>query len=557
MSDVSPSDATASTSSPSAPPAGPETDVLVVGYGPVGSVLSILLAQRGWRVTVLERRRRPYTLPRATSFDGETARLLAGTGIGGDLGRITEPGTGYQWRTADGRTLLDIEFTTEGPYGWPDANTMHQPALEELLAARAARLPEITVLRDRRVVDLADGPDGVTVTAEDEEGTARTFSARWVVGCDGANSFVRERTGVSVTDLGFSYEWLLCDVELRAPRAFVPTNVQLCDPARPTTLVGSGPGHRRWEFMRLPGERAADLNREETAWRLLAPYGVTPDTARLLRSTTYIFQARWADDWRAGHVLLAGDAAHLMPPFAGQGMCSGVRDVVGLAWRLDLVLRGRAPESLLDSYTEERKAQVRESILASVQLGRLICVTDPAAAAERDATVLANRHGRGPGRPDPARPVTCGLLHGPDGSGAGGRVPPAGEVLPHGRLCEPSGAEPMADPVGRGFVLFVTPGAEEGLTPDRMSFLRDLGAPVVRLRPAAGAYDGTGGVVDAVDADGVLRAYLDRYGATALLVRPDYHVFGAASGPAAASTLVDGLRTRLTARTPATAGRAG
>ncbi|MFF5532420.1 bifunctional 3-(3-hydroxy-phenyl)propionate/3-hydroxycinnamic acid hydroxylase [Streptomyces cinerochromogenes] len=553
MSAVSPDHPMTSASSP-------DTDVLVVGYGPVGSVLAVLLAQRGWRVTVLERRRRPYTLPRATSFDGETARLLAGTGVGGELGRITEPGTGYQWRTADGKTLLDIEFTTEGPYGWPDANTMHQPALEELLAARAAGLPGITVLRDRRVVDLADGPDGVTVTAEDEEGAARTFSARWVVGCDGANSFVRERMGVSVTDLGFSYEWLLCDVELREPREFVPTNVQLCDPARPTTLVGSGPGHRRWEFMRLPGERAADLNREETAWRLLAPYGVTPDTARLLRSTTYIFQARWADEWRAGHVLLAGDAAHLMPPFAGQGMCSGVRDVVGLAWRLDLVLRGTAPESLLDSYTEERRAQVRESILASVQLGRLICVTDAAAAAERDATVLANRRGRGPGRPDPARPITCGLLHRPDGTDT--RVPPTGEVLPHARLLGPSDAQPLEDPVRGGFVLFTKAETEPGLTPDRLTFLRDVGARVIRLWPADGSYDGaggTGGAVDAVDADGVLRAYLDRYGATALLVRPDYHVFGTATGPTGAAPLVDALRTQLTAPTPvpAPAGRAG
>ncbi|CUW25374.1 MULTISPECIES: bifunctional 3-(3-hydroxy-phenyl)propionate/3-hydroxycinnamic acid hydroxylase MhpA [Streptomyces] len=554
MSVVSPDDAMRSASSL-------QTDVLVVGYGPVGSVLSVLLAQRGWRVTVLERRRRPYTLPRATSFDGETARLLAGTGIGGELGRITEPGTGYQWRTADGKTLLDIEFTTEGPYGWPDANTMHQPALEELLAARAAQLPGITVLRDRRVVDIADGPAGVTVTAEDDEGAAQTFSARWVVGCDGANSFVRERMGVSVTDLGFSYEWLLCDVELREPRAFVPTNVQLCDPARPTTLVGSGPGHRRWEFMRLPGERAADLNREETAWRLLAPFDVTPDTARLLRSTTYIFQARWADEWRVGHVLLAGDAAHLMPPFAGQGMCSGVRDVVNLAWRLDLVLRGTAPESLLDTYTEERRAQVRESILASVQLGRLICVTDPAAAAERDATVLANRRGaRGPGRPDPARPITCGLLHRPDGAAPDTRVPPAGEVLPHARLLRPSGAEPPADPVGRGFVLYVMSEAEPDLTPDRRSFLREAGAEVVRLWPAGTSYDGTGGVadvVDAVDADGVLRGYLDRYGASALLVRPDYHVFGAAADPAGVTALVDDLRTHLTAPAPTPAGHTG
>lgn len=277
----------------------PDADVLIVGNGPIGATLAVLLAQRGHRVTVLERRPRPYPLPRATSFDGETARLLAGTGIGPDLGRITEPANGYQWQTATGEALLDIAFTTSGPYGWPDANTVHQPALEELIAARARELP-VTVLRGHEAVDLTDGADGVRVTAIDEDDDSHTLSARWVVGCDGANSFVREHLDVPVTDLGFSYEWLLCDVRLNEPREFVPTNVQICDPARPTTLVGSGPGRRRWEFMRLPGENAAELNADETAWRLMAPFGVTPDTAALLRSTTYIFQARWAERWRAG-----------------------------------------------------------------------------------------------------------------------------------------------------------------------------------------------------------------------------------------------------------------
>jgi flavoprotein hydroxylase len=130
-----------------------------------------------------------------------------------------------------------------------------------------------------------------------------------------------------MTDLGFSFEWLLCDVALHEPREFVPTNLQLCDPARPTTLVGSGRDRRRWEFMCLPGESAAELDSVETAWRLLAPHGVTPRTATLLRSGVYRSHARWAQQWRQGRVLLAGDAAHLMPPFAGQGMCSGIRDV--------------------------------------------------------------------------------------------------------------------------------------------------------------------------------------------------------------------------------------
>ncbi|MHC5908236.1 bifunctional 3-(3-hydroxy-phenyl)propionate/3-hydroxycinnamic acid hydroxylase MhpA [Streptomyces sp. S6] len=525
----------------------PDAEVIVVGNGPVGAALAVLLAQYGRRTTVLERRGRPYTLPRATSFDGETARLLAGCGLGAGLGRITEPATGYQWRTAGGETLLDIAFRAEGPYGWPDANTVHQPALEELLAARAAELPGVTVVRGRQVVGIEERGERVVVTAEDEDGAAWTYTARWVVGCDGANSFVRDHLDVPVTDLGFSYEWLLCDVRLREPGEFVPTNVQICDPARPTTLVGSGPGHRRWEFMRLAGERAAELNREETAWRLLAPYGVTPDSATLLRSTTYIFQARWAERWRVGRVLLAGDAAHLMPPFAGQGMCSGIRDVAGLAWRLDLVLGGRAGESVLDTYTEERRAHVRESILSSVQLGRVICVTDAGAAAERDATILAGRRGRGPTVPDPARPLTEGLLHrGEDGS----PVSPAGEVAPQGRVRGTGGSGLFDDVVGRGFVLLLAQDADAGLDEGRSAFLTDLGAHVVRLLPG----DGTPRVGAVADVDGVHRAFLARHGADAVLIRPDHHVFGAGSGPGAAADLVDGLRAGLGAGVAAGAG---
>ena len=224
----------------------------------------------------------------------------------------------------------------------------------------------------------------------------RELRARFAVGCDGANSFVRERIGSGWHDLGFQFDWLVVDVLPSDPAWSGPLNWQLCDPARPTTLVSGGPGRRRWEFMRLPHESADELDGEDAAWRLLAPWGVHPGNAKLERHAVYSFRARWADRWRSGRALLAGDAAHLMPPFAGQGMCAGLRDAANLAWKLDLVLRGAAHEALLDSYASERAPHVSAMIELSVALGRVICVADPAEAAARDPRMSAEARARSP-----------------------------------------------------------------------------------------------------------------------------------------------------------------
>jgi 2-polyprenyl-6-methoxyphenol hydroxylase-like FAD-dependent oxidoreductase len=484
-------------------------DVLVVGCGPSGAVLASLLGRRGHRVTVIERHREVFGLPRATSFDGETARLLAAAGAGAGLSRISVPATGYQWRGAGGQVLLDIAFSDAGRYGWPDANTMHQPELERLLGAAVAAEPTCQVRRGLTVVGIEQTEDGVTATAEDDTGATHTFEAGWLVGCDGANSIVRELVPVPVTDLGFSFEWLLCDVALHEPREFVPTNLQLCDPARPTTLVGSGPDRRRWEFMCLPGESAAELDSAEAAWRLLAPHGVTPQTATLLRSGVYRSHARWAQQWRQGRVLLAGDAAHLMPPFAGQGMCSGIRDVSNLAWKLDLVLGRRAGERLLDTYTLERRGHTKAAVLASVKLGRVICVTDPAAAADRDAAIRANGGGRRTSPPE-ATPLTGGLLQ-----------PGGGDVIVTGRFDELIAAG----------LLLITTEQPEAIGETQRAVLSGLGGTVVHL--GAGAH-----------ADGGYLAYLRDRGAAAVLVRPDYHVYGTAAAGGTAA-LLDGLLDRL------------
>src|SRR5579875_2111309 len=291
-----------------------------------------------------------------------------------------------QWsRWSAGRRTIRCGRVGDGPSGWPLSSMFNQPSLEALLDRRARQLPSVEVRRGVEVAGLEQDGEGVTLSGA-HRGAVR---ARYVVGCDGANSTVRDLAGLPVHDLGFFYDWLVVDVILDEARVFEPLNLQICDPARPTTVVSGGPGRRRWEFMRLPHETREELNDESRAWQLLAPWDVHPGNARLERHAVYTFRACYAEQWRVGRVFVAGDAAHLTPPFAGQGMCAGLRDAANLAWKLDLVLGGAADESLLDTYQQERLPSVRASIEFAMELGKVICVPDPGEAAARDEAMVA------------------------------------------------------------------------------------------------------------------------------------------------------------------------
>jgi ABC-type branched-subunit amino acid transport system ATPase component/2-polyprenyl-6-methoxyphenol hydroxylase-like FAD-dependent oxidoreductase len=370
----------------------PETerafDVLVVGAGPVGLTTALMLGRRNWRVAVVERWPSPYPRPRAVHFDGEIARLLAATGIGPALADVTEFAGMYEWRNAAGATLIHFDWSLASPYGWPAANMFNQPSLERALEDAVNAQATVEIFRGYQAVELLERDDSVQLIAQGPTGQ-QAFRAAYVVGCDGANSFVRSRMATKMNDLGFFYDWLIVDVIPHEQRVWDPQNLQICDPKRPTTLVSGGPGRRRWEFMRMPGETIEELNNEDAAWRLLAPWNITRDNTTLERHAVYTFAASWAQQWRDGRVLIAGDAAHLMPPFAGQGMCSGIRDASNLTWKLDLVMRGLAADAILDSYGLERGAHVQHAIGMSVELGKVICVTDPGAVAERDAFMLS------------------------------------------------------------------------------------------------------------------------------------------------------------------------
>ncbi len=504
-------------------------DVAIVGGGPTGLTLAILLAQRGRSVVVLERFPAPYPLPRAVHFDHEVARILQSAGVAGELDGFTEAAPIYEWRNAAGEVLLRFGREREnGLSGWPDSNMCHQPRLEAALERRAHSFANVHILRGFEAQVLHDAGDAVHLAARSEQDGALELRARWAVGCDGANSFVRGAIGAGWTDLGFAYDWLVVDVIPHETRVFTPLNWQLCDPARPTTLVSGGPGRRRWEFMRLPHETLEQMNDLETAWKLLAGWDVRPDNATLERHAVYTFRACSADTWRRGRVLLAGDAAHLMPPFAGQGMCSGMRDAANLAWKLDLALRGEASDALLDSYESERAPHARQTIDFSVGLGRVICIADPREAAERDARMIPAARAAGLTTPLSAPKLGPGCWDANDAA-AGGLFPQArvarGE---HTGLCD--------DVLGIGFSLLSPHGdPASALSAEQRAWLESIGGVCAHVAQDAALRD----------ADGAYARWFSAHDCAIALQRPDFTVFATAKQLSDAGALVNALRTKL------------
>lgn len=513
-------------------------DVAVVGAGPVGMTASLLLAGYGWRVACVERYPAPYGRPRAVGVDYEAGRVFQAAGVIEDVLAVSEQGEGdYDWRTATGERLLLIDFRGTGPTGWPHHLNFSQPEVEAVLSAKIAATENVTMLAGAEVNALSEDADGVVLGLGDGQATVR---ASYVIGCDGANSFVRDRMNTGMTDLGFFYDWLILDVIPHEHREWRPRSMQICDPVRPTTVVAGGPGRRRWEFMVLPGERVEDMNTEETAWKLLQRWDLGPHNATLERHTVYQFQARWADTWNEGRKLLAGDAAHLMPPFAGQGLCSGLRDAMNVSWKLDLVLRGLAPQGLLDTYTQERTQHVQHAIHYSVELGKVICVLDPAEAAERDRRMVAT--GGDPAKALPALPKAAFESGVVDRDLDGRPLAPAGELAPQYRVATRTGSGLFDDVFGTAFALLGREPLRSRLSPVNLAFLDRVGCRVVRLLPAGQDPSADG---DAADLDGRYHEELRRLEADAVLVRPDGYYFGIAKSVTDVDSLVDRLRSGI------------
>ncbi len=499
-----------------------DVDVVVVGAGPVGCALALLLGRRGRSVLLVERHSAPYPLPRAVHFDDETARVLQACGIGADLPGLTEPATTYEWRNAEGVPLLRFEMPLQGRQGWPSANMFNQPDLEARLLAKVQDCAGITLRWGQTALDAGSDGDGAWVELEPSEGRGerRRVHAAYIVGCDGANSAIRDALGVEFEDRGFFFDWLVVDVRLQEPRVFDPPNLQVCDPARPTTVVSGGPGRRRWEFMCLPGETLDALDAEASAWAFLEPWDVRPDNAELVRHAGYRFRARWATRWHVGRVFLAGDAAHQTPPFAGQGMCAGLRDAANLAWKLDHVLGRPEGAALLETYDLERIPQAAAVIEVATELGKVICIPEAEVAAARDASMAPLVP---PGGSTPAPPMP-GLSGGMLGSG-----PLAGELFVQGpvRLGDTEGR--FDDVIGAGWHLILA-GATTQVADEDAAWFRSVGGRIV----AMGA--------DAEDLGGCYARWFGEHQVAAVLERPDFYLYGTATTDKEVAALLAGLR---------------
>lgn len=512
-----------------------ETDVAIVGAGPVGTLLAILLGQRGKSVTLVERWSTHYELPRAVTYDHEIARILATLGMDSENDpAISYHDELYYWKNRDREILQIVDWQSQSASGWRVRYWFNQPMMEKRFLAIAATMPTVNILRGWVGKTLEQDAEGVTLTIErtpeeDASGETQTLRAKFLAGTDGANSFTRNALGIVNEDKGYFFDWLILDMVMKydyvAARAPEPAQWQLCNPERPTTIVPGGPGpdpdgpaRRRWEYMLLPGETVEEMTTDAKAWELLADWGVTPENAKLERSAVYRFQARWAKEWNKGRCVIGGDAAHLMPPFAGEGMCAGVRDAVAMAWRLNGILEGKYGIEVLDSYTTERVEHAKHYINFSQELGQIICIHDEEEGAKRDAAMIADLKARG------GTPVPTDLCH--LGKGAWcDESAHAGELSVQG-IVEANGKRDRFDQaVGQGWILFgYETDPSEALTEAQRAQLAQIEGFTVQLC-------GPGGGCDVVDVDGTFKAWLDDIDAKYVLIRPDFYVALTANSP--------------------------
>ena len=379
------------------------TEVTILGGGPVGCFLAVLLNRMGISNVLIERDDQPYQLPRAIVMDDEIQRIFHDYGMGQWLLHNTSRLENADFVTADDAHIMGAAVPELGLQGLPPVVVHFQPDLDAMLRDEVVATGSIARF-GHIIAGMVNHGDHIETTLDDGE----VVHSRWFVGCDGASSWTRRHIGLKLEDLSFDQEWLVVDVELNENSTVdLPLGVrQYCDPLRPSTYVKGHARYRRWEFQVQPDEDSAVLNTEAELWRMLRPW-LTYSDARIVRSAVYRFHAVVAPEMQKGNVFLAGDSAHQMPPFLGQGLNSGMRDAMNLAWKLAFVSKGAATTALLDTYSTERVPHVRNTVGHAADLGRLINQL-----SGKEETGVDSEAGYGGARPQPF--IEAGMITGED-----------------------------------------------------------------------------------------------------------------------------------------------
>ncbi|CRZ15395.1 bifunctional 3-(3-hydroxy-phenyl)propionate/3-hydroxycinnamic acid hydroxylase [Mycolicibacterium neworleansense] len=494
-------------------------DVAVIGYGPTGATAANLLGQLGLKVLVIERDPDVYARARAISTDEEVMRIWQSVGLADRLQQDMLPDRPVAFVDAAGVPFIETTIAARGS-GHPPQQFLYQPAVDHVLREGVERFDTVEVLLEHECLRVLAKPDHVELMLADlHTDTFKRVRAAYVIAADGGSSPTRGQLGIGYAGNTYSERWIVIDTRvLREWDAHDRLRFH-CNPDRPTVDCPTPLGHHRWEYPARAGEDEQKLVTEPEIWKVLEDQGITPDDVEILRAVVYSHHVRVADRWRVGRIFLAGDAAHAMPPWIGQGMSAGVRDAANLCWKIAAVLAGRAPDALLDSYQAERKPHVVEVTRRACIVGRVITERNRMTAAVRNHTLRALTK-------------LPGVLRGgqklywiPDaryGAGLftrnGNRA--VGWQIPQPWVTDDTDATRRLDDVvaGRWALLHIGP------IPDGVPAWADLGAPVIALcgardvaRPAA-----------VRDIDGTLIAWLQRKKAAAVVLRPDGFIYAAA-----------------------------